>query len=68
MDDKKLFYTLFKITTPNIYSLREIFDKNCFKEYDIILNSFHMTLKYSDKFTAITIFLQNKFIKMHKKP
>ena len=67
MDDKQLFSLLFKIVTPNIYSLQETFDNNYFREYNIILNSFHATLKYSNKFTAMAIFLQNQFIKMEDK-
>ena len=67
MEDKNLFYLLFKIVTPNVYSLQEIFDNNYFTEYDIILNSFHATLKYTNKFTAMTLFLQNKFIKVEDK-
>ena len=62
MDDENLFYTLFKIVTPNIYSLKETFDNNLFKDYDILLNSFHTTLKCTSKFIAMTMFLQNNFM------
>ena len=60
MDDENLFYTLFKIVTPNIYSLKETFDNNIFKDYDIILNSFHTTLKCTNKFIKIRCLLFDK--------
>lgn len=67
MDDKEFFSSLFKIVTPNVYSLHEILTNNYFSNYDIILNSFYASLKYSNKFTTFNLFLENKFIKMEDK-
>lgn len=59
------FNLIFNTITPNLFTLHDIFIPN--KNYDIIMNSFSNSLKYSNPNIVLKSYLSNNFINLETK-